>query len=96
MSLQQSLPLSGVTPDRTGKYRSDHLLVAEMVDRGSKVLDVGCGDGECCSFWKAAASMAAASNCRARRQPLRRQGARVVQATLTPISSTILMMPSIT
>src|SRR6202047_527341 len=46
MSIQQTLPLAGVTPDRTGKYRSDHLLVAEMVDRGSKVLDVGCGEGE--------------------------------------------------
>ena len=46
MSLQQTLPFSGVTPGRTGNYRSDHLLVAEMVDRGSKVLDVGCGDGD--------------------------------------------------
>jgi methionine biosynthesis protein MetW len=26
--------------------RLDHLLVADMVDRGSRVLDVGCGDGE--------------------------------------------------
>src|SRR5260370_13834376 len=46
MSTQQTLPLAGVTPDRTGNYRSDHLLVAEMIERGSKVLDVGCGDGE--------------------------------------------------
>ena len=47
MALQeQALPLGGVAPDRTGKYRTDHLLVAEMVARGSKVLDVGCGDGE--------------------------------------------------
>src|SRR5260370_33245760 len=46
MSIQQTLPLAGVTPDRTGNYRSDHLLVAEMVERGSKVLDVGCGDGD--------------------------------------------------
>jgi methionine biosynthesis protein MetW len=29
-----------------GGARVDHLLVAEMVDRGSRVLDVGCGDGE--------------------------------------------------
>src|SRR3978361_2508464 len=43
---QQSLPLAGVTPHRTENYRSDHLLVAEMVQSGSKVLDVGCGDGE--------------------------------------------------
>src|SRR5207248_7916557 len=27
-------------------YRGDHLLLAEMVERGSKVLDVGCGDGD--------------------------------------------------
>ncbi|MBA4038412.1 MAG: methionine biosynthesis protein MetW, partial [Bradyrhizobium sp.] len=47
MALQeQTLPLSGIAPDRTGKYRSDHLLVAEMIAPGSKVLDVGCGDGE--------------------------------------------------
>src|SRR6266853_674419 len=46
MSTQQTLPLAGVTPDRTGNYRSDHLLVAEMIERVSKVLDVGCGDGE--------------------------------------------------
>ena len=47
MALQeQALPLGGVTPDRTGKYRTDHLLVAEMIPHGSKVLDVGCGDGE--------------------------------------------------
>ena len=32
--------------DRTGHYRGDHLLVAEMVERGSKVLDVGCGEGD--------------------------------------------------
>lgn len=25
--------------------RADHLLIAEMVSRGSRVLDVGCGDG---------------------------------------------------
>ena len=43
---EQALPLGGVAPDRTGKYRTDHLLVAEMIPAGSKVLDVGCGDGE--------------------------------------------------
>src|SRR6186997_3560325 len=47
MALQeQALPLPGIAPDRTGKYRTDHLLVAGMVETGSKVLDVGCGDGE--------------------------------------------------
>ena len=43
---QQTLPLGGVAPERIGKYRGDHLLVAEMVERGSKVLDVGCGEGD--------------------------------------------------
>jgi methionine biosynthesis protein MetW len=33
-------PLSFPLPPRT-----DHLLVAEMIERGSRVLDVGCGDG---------------------------------------------------
>ena len=47
MALQeQALPLGGVAPDRTGNYRTDHLLVAEMIPHASKVLDVGCGDGE--------------------------------------------------
>src|SRR5258708_3706365 len=40
---QQILPLNGVVARDTGHYRGDHLLVAEMVERGSKVLDVGCG-----------------------------------------------------
>jgi methionine biosynthesis protein MetW len=26
-------------------YRADHLLIAEMVAKGARVLDVGCGDG---------------------------------------------------
>src|ERR1051325_2517815 len=47
MALQeQALPLPGIAPDRTGKYRTDHLLVAGMIEPGSRVLDVGCGDGE--------------------------------------------------
>src|SRR5262245_17974196 len=29
----------------TGEQRADHLLIAEMVTPGSRVLDVGCGDG---------------------------------------------------
>lgn len=28
-----------------GEHRADHLLIAEMVAPGSRVLDVGCGDG---------------------------------------------------
>ena len=28
-----------------GQHRVDHLLIAEMVQHGSRVLDVGCGDG---------------------------------------------------
>ena len=43
---QQVLPLNGVVRPDTGHYRGDHLLLAEMVERGSKVLDVGCGDGD--------------------------------------------------
>src|SRR5437660_12795527 len=43
---QQVLPLNGTAPQDTGRYRGDHLLVATMVARGSKVLDVGCGDGD--------------------------------------------------
>src|ERR1700756_3914110 len=47
MSLQQQvLPLTGMAQPDAGHYRGDHLLVAEMIERGSKVLDVGCGDGE--------------------------------------------------
>jgi len=29
----------------TGPHRVDHLLIAELVEKGSRVLDVGCGDG---------------------------------------------------
>ena len=43
---QQVLPLNPMVQPDTGHYRGDHLLVAEMVERGSKVLDVGCGDGD--------------------------------------------------
>src|ERR1700678_1958463 len=43
---QQALPLTGTLPGDTRHYRGDHLLVAQMVERGSKVLDVGCGDGD--------------------------------------------------
>jgi methionine biosynthesis protein MetW len=33
--------------------RADHLLVAEMVERGSRVLDVGCGDGSLLALLRA-------------------------------------------
>ena len=46
MNIQPTLPLAGVAPERTGSYRTDHLLVADMVQPGSRVLDVGCADGE--------------------------------------------------
>jgi len=34
-----------LAPKNPTNYRADHLLIAEMVGRGSRVLDVGCGDG---------------------------------------------------
>src|ERR1700692_2076029 len=43
---QQILPLVSPAPRGSDNYRGDHLLVAQMVERGSKVLDVGCGDGD--------------------------------------------------
>ena len=47
MSVEQTtLPLAGQPAPAARSYRSDHLVVAEMVEPGSKVLDVGCGDGE--------------------------------------------------
>ena len=46
MTVQESLPLG--TPERPTLrvHRADHLLVADMVEPGSKVLDVGCGEGD--------------------------------------------------
>ena len=34
-----------LAPNTQRTTRVDHLLIAEMVQRGSRVLDVGCGDG---------------------------------------------------
>ncbi|MDX2201239.1 MAG: methionine biosynthesis protein MetW [Hyphomicrobiaceae bacterium] len=34
-----------LAPSSHGQPRFDHLLIAEMVAKGSRVLDVGCGDG---------------------------------------------------
>ena len=46
MAVQEVLPLNGLVSEPSGQFRADHLLVAEMVRPGSKVLDVGCGDGD--------------------------------------------------
>jgi len=46
MSVQEVLPLDGLTTKQRGQFRADHLLVAGMVKPGSKVLDVGCGEGD--------------------------------------------------
>ena len=47
MNTQQGvLPLATPAPRGSENYRGDHLLVAQMVERGSKVLDVGCGEGD--------------------------------------------------
>jgi methionine biosynthesis protein MetW len=37
--------MSGSRDDTSASLRPDHLLIAEMVATGSRVLDVGCGDG---------------------------------------------------
>src|ERR1700750_1410607 len=42
----QTLPLPGLAAQRAEKQRTDHVLVADMVAPGSKVLDVGCGEGD--------------------------------------------------
>ncbi len=55
---QQALPLTGMSPQDTGHYRGDHLLVAQMVERGSKVLDVGCGDGDLLQLLEVAKGLA--------------------------------------
>lgn len=44
--MQKSVPFNG-------NARADHLLIAEMVTPGSRVLDVGCGDGALLNLLKA-------------------------------------------
>src|SRR5438270_13962139 len=39
-------PAAAIGDPTPAGARPDHLLVAKMVERGSRVLDVGCGDGE--------------------------------------------------
>ena len=46
MAVQESLPLGTAERPTLRVHRADHLLVADMVERGSKVLDVGCGEGD--------------------------------------------------
>ena len=43
---QQTLPLSGVAARSDQTHRGDHLMMAQMIERGSKVLDVWCGEGD--------------------------------------------------
>ncbi len=38
--------LSAAPQQGADNYRGDHLLVAQMVEQGSRVLDVGCGEGD--------------------------------------------------
>ena len=45
-SLKQDLTMADTARTPGGGPRVDLLLVAEMVERGARVLDVGCGDGE--------------------------------------------------
>ncbi|RIK98852.1 MAG: methionine biosynthesis protein MetW [Proteobacteria bacterium] len=46
MNEQATLPLPATGPANGEAPRVDHLLVAEMVEHGSRVLDIGCGDGD--------------------------------------------------
>jgi methionine biosynthesis protein MetW len=46
MTIAHDIAEAVLTGDAPHAYRGDHLLVAGMVDPGSRVLDVGCGDGQ--------------------------------------------------
>jgi methionine biosynthesis protein MetW len=46
MSAQEALPFGPSATSAPKVYRADHLLMAGMVVPGSKVLDVGCGEGD--------------------------------------------------
>jgi hypothetical protein len=88
MSLQGVLPLNGFSGGEVLAYRPDHLLVAGMVERGSKVLDIGCGDGDLLQLLESRGCRARASITASPR------GSRWCRATPIPISSTIPTMPS--
>ncbi len=45
MSATASLAPAGLPQDATGSARIDHLVMLNLVEPGSRVLDVGCGDG---------------------------------------------------
>jgi len=47
----QAFKPTAILPVSENGYRSDHLLVADMVEPGSKVLDVGCGEGDLLPEW---------------------------------------------
>ncbi len=57
-------------------HRVDHLLIAEMVRAGARVLDVGCGDGALLKLLadKRRSTAAASSVARARSTPAWRAG----------------------
>jgi methionine biosynthesis protein MetW len=44
-AVSASLAPAGLPQDATGSSRVDHLVVLGLVEPGSRVLDVGCGDG---------------------------------------------------
>jgi methionine biosynthesis protein MetW len=46
MTIVQGYAGAAPATDAPQSYRGDHLLVAQMVEPGSRVLDVGCGDGD--------------------------------------------------
>jgi methionine biosynthesis protein MetW len=46
MTIVQGYAGAAPATDAPHSYRGDHLLVAGMVELGSRVLDVGCGDGD--------------------------------------------------
>src|SRR5258708_27737926 len=44
--LHDVAPVTALGDPTLAGVRPDHLLVAQMVEQGSRVLDVGCGDGD--------------------------------------------------